>query len=594
MRARFLLNWLPNETSDAAGEIDITDRIIRPPHIISRVERDNWSWGITASGSLVLRIADPRGTFAPASETSSVFNYAGEDAAEIIVAYADDQRGEDYTNIWKGLVTAKGSSFSPASGTSKIYARAPDASLKDATTPTSVIARADDMPSLIHNIFQQQDILEIAGRLTIRVVDGVYIGDPVDKGVVIEDSTAISVDPLNAPTIAVVRTFLQMFDSVMAYVPSIDQTEIHPRGAGETLARPLRRILKIREENSGEEQIYNRIIIETGESGKGVIQVDSTASQEKYGLRTLQMNLAFLQSAAAARTIAENLIEKIARPRARLVVQINVWELGRPADIVLGRNVNVDIPAATEHGSLVHGGGFAPVGRYAEARHKAYKGVYWIEYIRWEPETDTATLQLRNIPGAAFPSNLYGEGPGAVSGEIAPGSITGAQIADGAITQAKIAAGAIGGDQIEDGTLTAAQIADGAITSAKLADGAITNAKIADGTITAAKFAAGVLPTSTQILSAPTQAFTANTWTATTVTMSGSDIWRVFYDDDVNQVSVTALLALTASTAATTIVDANAIIFGDLKLGRTSANLLLIGNTAGGTHNLRILAPGTA
>jgi hypothetical protein len=79
----------------------------------------------------------------------------------------------------------------------------------------------------------------------------------------------------------------------------------------------------------------------------------------------------------------------------------------------------------------------------------------------------------------------------AVTGTIAPGSITSTELADDAVTTAKIAAGAVATADIADAAVTTAKIADGTIATADIADAAVTTAKLSTSGATAGTYGSG-------------------------------------------------------------------------------------------------------
>ena len=581
MRARFLLRPLANQPSDATRNylptIDITDAVINRPKIISRVERDWWSWGVLATGSLLLKIADPNRLYAGPGAPSSVFNYGGMDGAELTVEYPTTQSGQAYAAIWRGQISGRGSSYSVRSGTAELLAREITALIREITIPAASLAPAKSIQDLLNAVF------DTPGLPTLR-----YTKSTIEDALQIRDTQEIIIDPLNRNALNVVELALRMADATLSYNAAANEMEVHPRGGGETIKDTLTEFLKITSENPGEEQIYNRIIIQNGAGGRrGIVQTDSAASQQEYGLRSLSLNLRFLQSATEGRSVGEYLITRLNTRRPRVTLQLPVWSITNPADLIPGRNVMVDIPPQAPYGGLRHGGGRAPVGRYQEARSAAIRGTYWIERIEWEPESDTVVATLRLIAGAGVPADGFGEGEAAALGGgtvIAPGSLTSIFFADGAV----------GPRELADGAITRPKIADGSITGAQVADNTLSGNKFADGTITSQQLAPGALQEGRVLLAQPTQVFTALRWvihTDITVAATGTRSFSFSYDDQTNSYREATVAALTATAFSTTtpINTSNVLTIGGLHIGRTSANRLIVGNQDGGTHSVRIV-----
>lgn len=389
------------------GEIDITERIIRPPVIHERIDRDQWSWGVSSSGDIRLTLADPEGLFTPSTNPRSVFNYAGMKGSTVRITYPrgptgnpDDRNIEEI--IWWGYLTEKNVQHRPRDGVSTILARSPDVALREASFPATAVFDGASIRGILSAIWRRQEIRDFMGRLIFQRIgaNNSIAGDPTESGIVVPQVADLFPDgPDFTRALSVVQDILQVTDNIIRIIPTGDlqviQTRILQRGSLAAVGT-LRDIISIDEHSEGTEQLYNRLIVSTGiPAPDHVAQIDDLPSQDKYGLRTTRVNGRWLRNVGNARQIAQSLIRRLARPRRRLVVTTDPWALGNVANMRVGNSVSVAIPAAGGRGSARYASGRYGTGRYQPVRHQAYKGAYWIEQLRWNPDNDTAQLFLR-------------------------------------------------------------------------------------------------------------------------------------------------------------------------------------------------------
>ena len=474
MEARFILRPLASAArpKQYLEPIDITDEIIRPPRIVARVERDDWSWGKIAFGDIRLTVRDRGRLYSGPTATASIFNYATKNGVELTIEYPTTRGGDKYTTIWRGEVTGKAGNTRPQSGRSEIYARSKEVQLKEGVIAVNEISDGDIMLSALKAIFQKPTLLAEVGPLAIEESDGVYIGDPINGGTIIRNAGRLygreyrsfsaegeEVQFFTAPRDIeiedMVENILQLWDSTISYIPSANNEaggmEIRPRGGGAVIGPTLTEIINVETEAYGGEQVLNNILINSGLTrDQRIVQSFSPTSAQVYGERRKKINLRWIQNEQDARAIGLNLVTRLANPRHRLRFTISPWALGSPSEIVAGRRINVDIKAIAE-GGFVHGSGTTPSGRYVRARHSIYAGEYWIEEVEWQPYQDMVVVQLRAVgnpvvkapprdeplPPSPVPietgSGRDREEPEDGGEGLGPGDIDGALIAPGAI-----------------------------------------------------------------------------------------------------------------------------------------------------------------
>ena len=417
MRARFFTEPTAGPPSPAGfirslRQLELTERIIRPPIIHSRIDRDKWSWGVSSSGDIRYTLADPEGLFSPSTNPRSAFNYAGMKGSLSYIIYGDTPTADpdDVTSglrqiVWLGYLTEKDIESRPRDGVSTILARAADVALREASFPATAVSDGASIVGILRAIFRQGEISQQMGRLTFGGLqaNGSLVGDPTEDGIVVPQIADLFPDgPDFTRALSVVQDILQVTDNVMRFAPDISSiptlggTQIFQRGSLPSVGT-IRDVISIDSHTEGTEQLYNRVIVSTGVPAPDhVAQVDNLASQRKYGLRTTRVNGRWLRNASSARAIANSLLNRLSRPRRQLVVTTDPWALGRVRNMALGNSVTLAIPPSTAAGGRRHGEGTArSAGRYPRVRYQGYRGAWWIEQLRWNPDQDTVQIYLR-------------------------------------------------------------------------------------------------------------------------------------------------------------------------------------------------------
>lgn len=417
MRARFFVQPIAGPTIRAPGNVrlntqgfqeNLTERIIRPPIIHSRIDRDQWSWGISSSGDVRITLADPEGLFSPSTNPRSLFNYAGMKGSPAYMFYgrtptADPENINQRRIVWWGYLTEKDVAHRPRDGVSTILARSPEVALREESFPASAVFDGASLTGILREIWRQPEIRANIGRLVFERLDigGKVFGDPTEDGIVVPQVADLFPDgPDFTRALSVVQDFLQVTDNIIAVrfdesLAGITQTRIFARGSLAPVGT-LRDVISIDSHSEGTEQLYNRVIVSTGiPAPDHVAQVDDLPSQRKYGLRTARVNGRWLRNATSARAIANSLVRRLARPRRQLVVTTDPWALGDVGNIAIGNSVTVAVAPAGGASAPVYGAGVYGASRYQRVRHQGYKGAYWIEQLRWNPDEDTVQIFLR-------------------------------------------------------------------------------------------------------------------------------------------------------------------------------------------------------
>ena len=406
MRARFLLTPLsrpvrPGDDRLPRGStLDITDRVLRAPVIHTRIDRDNWSWGIYSSGNLALSLADPEGLFAPASATTSIFNYAGMNNAVLEIQYPRYAVGSDFQTIWRGYLTERQTFTRPQDGVSNIYARTPDIALRESAFPASAVFDGSSLGGIVRAIMERPEIERFMGPLDLlgSSATGRIDGDPTPDGILVPEVASLFPDGPLTPSLDIMQDILQVTNTIMIYNTFRNRIKIQGRGDIFPPTPILREVISIDEYAEGAEQIYNRIIVTSGSPAPDhVAQADNLASQRKHGLRTTRINGRWLNDIGNARAVARATLRRLSESRRRLVVTTTPWALGDVRQMVSGEYTGVEIPAAATRDTSRYGTASYASGRYGWLRHQPYHGGFWIEQLQWRPETDTVQIHLREV-----------------------------------------------------------------------------------------------------------------------------------------------------------------------------------------------------
>ncbi len=372
MRCEFFL--IPKYRSDVFGEKqNITRDVLTPPKISLRRESSQWSFGFFVSDILKLELQNVNNVYSD-DHPDSVFK-GGINGARLEISL-------DGVVFWHGIATEKGYNNDFQKQKVIIPFRSPDAILNEISTNFTIIRNGQTISQAIASILSFEDLSDFP------------LIDSINSSIVISDVSSLIRN--NNSSKGVIQELLRAIDGILTFRHVQQDFLLFDRSLGYDDGVELSKISKcfeIRSKDSGHNQIFNRIVINEVNSW------EIARSILAFGLRPINLEIAWVSSVPILRLLALNIIEKLSFPRERIVVVIpaviDEGEIIPPLkDIFIGKilqcHFSDEIANQNVYGNTTFGSLF-----FERANRPAVSGVYYIDQISYDLAYDLIEIAIR-------------------------------------------------------------------------------------------------------------------------------------------------------------------------------------------------------